>query len=154
MKDRALRAKRGGNPGHRVGAARTSGSDNTTELPGLTRISVGGMRGGLLVAYIDDADTLVETAIVNIDDMSTAERENGIDAFGLEGLGNQVTSGYDRTILGFAFRVSVAVSDNGGFSATVDISIYLVGFVSRFGNTRDQTVVVTLSQLLPALKIR
>jgi hypothetical protein len=44
------------------------------------------------MAHVDDANTLVEAAIVNIDNMSAAKREYGIDAFGLERLGDEVTA--------------------------------------------------------------
>jgi hypothetical protein len=53
------------------------------------------MGGGLLVTHVDDANTFIEATIVNIDDMPAAQREDGIDTFGLEGLGNEVAAGND-----------------------------------------------------------
>jgi len=44
------------------------------------------------VAHIDDADALIDAAVVDVDDMATAERENGVDTLVLEGLCDQVTA--------------------------------------------------------------
>ena len=101
---RAFRTKRGSNTGNRIGTARAGGSDHATELPGLAGISVGGVRCGLLVTHVDDTDALVQAAIVNIDDMSAAKREDGVDAFGLECFRDQVPTGDYRSILGFCLQ--------------------------------------------------
>ena len=90
---RALRAERVGHPGHRVGRARPRRHHRAPGLAGDPRVTVGGMRGHLLVADIDDLDALVDATVVDVDDVAAAEREDHIDPLGLQRLGHQVTSG-------------------------------------------------------------
>ena len=96
VQDRALRAQRGGDAGDRVGAAGTGRGHHATELAGLAGVAVGGVRGDLLVAHVDDADAFVQAAIVDVDDMAAAQREDGVDAFVPQGLGDQVAARDDR----------------------------------------------------------
>ena len=49
------------------------------------------MRRDLLVAHVDDLDTFVETAVVNIDDMATAKGKDDVDALTLERLGDKMS---------------------------------------------------------------
>ena len=51
-------------------------------LPVCLRIAIGGVGRHLLVANIDDADTLVQTAIVDVDDVPAAQGEDRIDTLG------------------------------------------------------------------------
>ena len=92
VQDRTFRTERGGDTGNRVGAAGTGRGDYATQLAGLTCVTVGGVRRGLFMAHVDDTNTFIEATIVNIDNMPAAEREYGIDAFGLECLGDEVTA--------------------------------------------------------------
>jgi len=95
MDDGALGAERGRNSGHRVGAAGPGGRDDAAEPAGLTRVAVGGVRGNLLVTHVDDADALIDTPVVDVDDVAATEREDRVDAFVLQGLGDQVPAGND-----------------------------------------------------------
>ena len=57
--------------------------------PGHARVAVGGVAGGLLVAHVDDADALVEAAVVDGLDVAAAEREEVRRAVALERLGDE-----------------------------------------------------------------
>ena len=89
---RALGAERGGDAGDGVGAAGAGGRHHAAEPAGLARVAVGGVRGGLLVAHVDDADALVDAAVIDVDDVAAAQREDGVDALGLERLGDEVAA--------------------------------------------------------------
>ena len=52
---------------------------------GDARVAVGGVRRGLLVPHVDDADALVEAAVVDRHDVAAAEREDEVDALFGEG---------------------------------------------------------------------
>jgi hypothetical protein len=71
VQHRALGAERRGDAGHRVGAARAGGGNHATQLTGLARVAICRVRRCLLVAHIDYTNTLIETSIINIDDMAT-----------------------------------------------------------------------------------
>jgi hypothetical protein len=88
----ALGAERRGDPGHRVGAAGTCRGDHATELAGLPGVAVRGVRRDLLVPHVDDADALVDAAVVDVDDMAAAEREDRIHALVLESFRHEVTT--------------------------------------------------------------
>ena len=92
MQDRAFRAEGGGDAGHRVRAARPRGRHDAAELAGLARIAVGRVGRHLLVAHIDDADALVDAAVIDVDDVAAAQREDGVDAFVLERFGDKVAA--------------------------------------------------------------
>ena len=98
VKDRALGAERGGDASYRVGAPGASGGDDTAELTGLARIAVGSVGCDLFVPDVDDADALVDAAIVNVDDVAATEREDRIDTLGLEGLSNEAATRDDVRI--------------------------------------------------------
>ena len=89
---RALGAKRVGDAGHRVGRARPRRDHRASGLAGDPPVAVGGMGRDLLVAHVDDLDALVQAAVVDVDDMAAAEREDGFDALVLERLGDQVAA--------------------------------------------------------------
>ena len=95
VQNRALRAESRGDAGDRVGAAGAGGGDDAAEFAGLARIAVGGVRRGLLVAHVDDADALVQAAVVDVDDVAAAQREDCVDPFRLERLGDQVAARND-----------------------------------------------------------
>jgi hypothetical protein len=67
----------------------------------LTRISVGGVGSRLFVAYIDNANTLVEAAVIDVDDVPAAERKDGVDALGFERLGDKVATRDDTRVATF-----------------------------------------------------
>ena len=93
VQDRALGAERRGDAGDGIRAAGTGGRDDAAELAGLARIAVGGVRGDLLVAHVDDADALIDAAVVDVDDVAAAQREDRIHALVLQRLGDQVAAG-------------------------------------------------------------
>ena len=84
MEHRTFRAESGCNAGDRVGASGSRRGDDAAQLAGLARIPIRGMRRDLLMAHIDDADTLIDAAVVDVDDVAAAQREDGINAFILE----------------------------------------------------------------------
>ncbi len=106
VQDRAFGTERRGDAGDGVGAPRSRGGDGAAQLAGLAGIAVGGVGGRLFVADVDDADVFIQAAVVNVDDVAAAKGEDGIDAFGLERLGNQVPAGDEVSGLVF-FRQSV-----------------------------------------------
>jgi hypothetical protein len=88
----AFRAERRGDAGHRVGAARAGGRHDTAKLARLPRIAIRRVRRDLLMTHIDDADTFVDAAVVDVDNVPAAQRENGVDAFALQHLGDKVAA--------------------------------------------------------------
>ncbi len=69
--------------------------DDDAELAGLARVAVGRVRGDLLVPHVDDADALVDAAVVDVDDVAAAQREDRVDAFVLQRPRGQVAAGDD-----------------------------------------------------------
>jgi hypothetical protein len=53
-------------------------------------MAVGGVRGDLLVAYVDDFDALVDATVVDVDDVAAAQGVDDVDALRLEGLGDEM----------------------------------------------------------------
>ena len=47
----------------------------------MPRVAIRGVRSGLLMTHVDNADILIDTTIVDIDDMAATKREYGIDTF-------------------------------------------------------------------------
>ncbi len=84
-----------GDPGDGVGGAGARGDHRAAGLAGDSGVSVGGVRGDLLVAYVDDLDALVDAAVVDVDDVAAAQRVDAVDPLGLECLGNEVAAGDD-----------------------------------------------------------
>ncbi len=108
VQHRALRAECGGDAGDGVGAAGAGGGDDAAEATRLPGVAVRGVRRHLLVAHVDDAYALVEAAVVNVDDVTAAQREHGVDALALESLGHEVSSrdqGAGTIFLGQRVRV-------------------------------------------------
>ncbi len=106
QQERALGAQRVGDAGDGVGRARAGGDDGTAGLAGDARVGVGGVRGDLLVADVDDLDALVDAAVVDVDDVAAAEGVDDVDPLRLQGLRDQVAAG-DHLGLGprrFRFR--------------------------------------------------
>src|SRR5205807_9508798 len=66
-------------------------NDGTAGDAGQARPGVGGMGGGLLVTHVDNANPGVDTAVVDVNDVPTAEREDRLDPLGLESPGNKVS---------------------------------------------------------------
>ena len=104
VQDRALRAERGRDAGHRVGAAGPGGRDDAAELAGLARITVGGVRGDLFVAHVDDADALVDATVVDVDDVAAAKREDRVHAFVLQCLCDQMAARYHACVAALALQ--------------------------------------------------
>ena len=100
-----------GDAGHRVGAAGARGGHDAAELAGLAGIAVGGVRRDLLVADVDDPDALVEAAVVDVDDVAAAQREDRVDALVLERLGREMAARDDVGVGARRCSVSVAVVD-------------------------------------------
>ena len=95
VQDRALGAERRGDAGDGVGAAGAGGGDDAAELAGLAGVAVGGVRGHLLVAHVDDADAFIEAAVVDVDDVAAAEREDGVHTLVLQRLGDETAARND-----------------------------------------------------------
>src|SRR3954468_10227875 len=104
QQERALRAEGVGDAGDRVGGAGAGGDDGAARLAGDARVRVGGMRGDLLVADVDDLDALVDAAVVDVDDVAAAEGVDHVDPLCLQGLGDQVAAGDQPGLDGFALR--------------------------------------------------
>src|SRR5882757_1389483 len=98
VQNRTLGTERGRDAGDRVRAARAGGGDDAAQLAGLTGIAVGRVRGHLLMPHIDDANTFIDAAVIDIDDVAAAQREDGVDAFVFEGFGDQVAAGYHARV--------------------------------------------------------
>ena len=104
MQHGAFRAERRGDPSHRVGTTGAGSRHDTAELARLPRITVGRVCRDLLVAHIDDADPFVDAAVVDVDDVPAAQRENRVDAFALQRLGDKVAAGDDGGVAGLALE--------------------------------------------------
>src|ERR1700730_9894396 len=89
MQDRAFRAEGRRDARHGIGAARPGGGYDAAELARLAGMAVGGVRGDLFVAHVDDADALIDAAVIDVDDVATAKREDRVDALVPERLGDQ-----------------------------------------------------------------
>ena len=90
---RALSPERVRDSGDGVGRARAGGDDGAAGLAGHAGVSVGGVGRDLLVADVDDLDALVDAAVVDVDDVPAAEREDRVDPLRAESLGDQVATG-------------------------------------------------------------
>ena len=111
VEHRGFRAKGAGDAGHGVGAAWSRRRHHAAELAGLARIAVGGVGGDLLVAHVDDLDAFVDAAVIDVDDVPAAEREDRVDTFVLECARSRWPPEITLSSRLFCFRVSVAVSD-------------------------------------------
>ena len=61
---------------------------------GLARVSVGGVCRHLLVAHVHHLYALVDAPVVDVDDVATAEREDGVDALVPERLRHEMPAGH------------------------------------------------------------
>ncbi len=104
VQDRTFGAKRGGNARNRIREARPGGRDHAAELAGLACVAIGGMRGNLLMADVDDANPFIDAAIVDVDDVAAAKRENRVDALVLQRLGDQVAARYHARVAALALQ--------------------------------------------------
>ena len=95
VEHRALGAERGRDPGHRVGEAGPGRRHHAAEAPGLAGVAVRRVSRDLLVADVDDADPLVDAPVVDVDDVTAAEGEDGVHPLAPEGTGDQVPARYD-----------------------------------------------------------
>ncbi len=77
--------------GNRIGGA-GAGRHYRTAQPGNPRVGVGGVRGHLLVAYVDDLDTLVNASVIDVDNVAAGNGENVPDAFLLEHFGDDLAA--------------------------------------------------------------
>ena len=89
---RTLGAKCIGHAGDCIRRSRSSGDHRAAQVPGHASITVGSMCRDLFVAHVDDLDPFVDAAIVDIDDMATAQREDRIDAFRLQRFRDKMTA--------------------------------------------------------------
>ena len=74
---------------HPVGHPGTGGQRTHAELARDLRPALGGERGGLLVADVDDLDALLAAAVVDREQVPAREREQLADAVGAQALGDQ-----------------------------------------------------------------
>ena len=79
-----------GDAGDRIGRAGPSSDHCTPWRASDARIPIGGMRCDLFVTHIDNLDPLVETSIIDVDDVSATQREDGVDPFMFQGFGHQM----------------------------------------------------------------
>ena len=93
QQERALGAERVGDTGRRVRRARSGRHDRATRTPGHARVPVGGVRGNLLVPHVDDLDPLRLAAVVDVDDVTAAQGEDGVDSLVLQRFGDEVSAG-------------------------------------------------------------
>ncbi len=89
---RAVRLKRVRNAGHRIGHANAGGHDRNAGAACQTRVRVRRVRRGLLVPQIDNANALVDQAVVDRHDVPAAQREHRVDFFALEHLRDEMSS--------------------------------------------------------------
>ena len=101
VQDRAFRAEGGGDPGHRIHAAGPRRRHDAAELAGLARIAVGGVRRHLLVPHVDDADAFIDAAVIYVNYVAAAQREDRVDALVLERLGDEVAARDDIRVPAF-----------------------------------------------------
>ena len=101
MQNRALGAKCRGDAGQRVGKAWTGRRDHAAQPTRLARISVGRVGGGLLVAHVDDANVVIDAAVVDVDDVAAAKREDRVDTLVLEGCSDEMAAGNDFLVPAF-----------------------------------------------------
>jgi hypothetical protein len=78
-----------------------------------------GMRGDLLVTYVDDADAFIDTPVVDVDDVAAAQCKDGIDALAFLSAWPPEMTLVSRV---FALRVSSAVVVPGLLGAFVAVS--------------------------------
>ena len=97
-------AKRIGNAGHCIGRPRTGGNNRAAQIPGHARVAIGGVCGNLLVAHVDDLDTFIDAAVVDVDDMTATQREDRIDALGLQCFCNEMAAGNHARIAALALQ--------------------------------------------------
>jgi hypothetical protein len=90
---RALRAQGVGHAGDRVGGSGPGRDHRTARPAGHARIAVSGMGRDLLVTNVDDLDALVDAPVVDVDDVTAAKREDGVDPLGPESLGDEMAPG-------------------------------------------------------------
>ena len=81
---RDVGAVRARHAGHGVGEAGSRGDDRHAGPTGDARPAVGRVRRGLLVAHVDDADALVEAAVVDRHHVPAAEGEDEGDVLGAQ----------------------------------------------------------------------
>jgi hypothetical protein len=98
---RAFGAERVGDAGYRIGRPGSGRYDGAAHAAGHTRVPVGRVRGNLLVPHVDDLDALIDAAVIDVDDVPAAEREDRIDTLVLQRLGDEVTA---RDFLGSGCR--------------------------------------------------
>ena len=116
---RTLGPECGGDAGHRVGATRTRGGDDASEASGLARVSVGGVGRHLLVAHVHHLDALVDASVIDVDDVATAEREDGVDALVPERLRHEMPAGHHALVAALLRKgVLCGPRPRGGLSFT------------------------------------
>ena len=104
VQDRAFGTKSRGDAGDGIRASGSGGRDHAAKLAGLARIAVGCVRGDLFVAHVDDADALIDAAVIDVDDVASAEREYRVDTLVLQRLGDQVAAGDHARVAALALQ--------------------------------------------------
>src|SRR5450432_587098 len=104
VQNRALRTEGGGDARDRIGAAGTGGCDHAAELARLARITVRRVRGHLFMANVDDANALIDAAVVDVDDVAAAQGEYRVHTLIFQCLGNQVPAGYHARVATLALQ--------------------------------------------------
>ena len=95
VEHRALGAERGRDAGHRVGEPGPGRRHHAAEAPGLAGVAVRRVGRDLLVPDVDDADPLVDAPVVDVDDVTAAEGEDGVDPLSSQGAGDEMPARHD-----------------------------------------------------------
>ena len=88
----ALRPKCIRHSGYRIRCTR-AGSDYGAAQTGDSRVGIGRVRSHLLVADVDNLDTLVNTSVIDIDNVAAGNGEDVPNAFLLQHFGYNLTAG-------------------------------------------------------------
>ncbi len=89
---RRLRIPGGCHPGDGIGHPGTGGDRGHSEPPGEARVGLGGVGRGLLMAYINHSDPLLDTPVEDGDDVPAGEGEDGVDTLGAQRPGDDLTA--------------------------------------------------------------
>jgi len=82
---RAFGAERVGDAGYRIGRPGSGRYDGAAHAAGHTRVPSAAC-AALLVPHVDDLDALIDAAVIDVDDVPAAEREDRIDTLVLSAL--------------------------------------------------------------------
>ena len=104
------------------------GGHHGAAQPGDARVGVGGVRGHLLVAYVDDLDTLVDTSVIDIDNVAAGNGEDVLDAFLLQHLGDDLAArNHLRSGGGFGFSSGINRGSHMNLLCGLSCTLWILG---------------------------